>query len=35
MWPSCGLILASPEEDDNDCGDDDDEGETPKGKGEE
>ena len=39
MWPSCGLILASPEVDDNDCGDDDDEEEeeeeTPTGKGEE
>jgi hypothetical protein len=39
VWPYFGLILASPEVDDNDCGDDDDdveeEGETPTGKGEE
>ena len=37
MWPFCGLILASPEVDDNDCDDDEEEeeeveGETPKGK---
>jgi len=41
VWHSCGLILAGPEVDDNDCSDDDDddeeegEGETPKGKREE
>ena len=37
VWPFCGLILASPEVDDNDCDDDEEEeeeveGETPKGK---
>ena len=39
VWPYFGLIVASPEVDDNDCGGDDDEeegeGETATGEGEE